>query len=142
MMIRALSIAAIIAVGATAVYAQGAEIDQRKASMKAIGAAAKEPGAIMKGEASFDLQKVQASLVVYQEQAAKLKDLWPESSKSGDTKASPAVWESKDQFLALFDKFGAEAKAASSAITDEASFKANWPKVMSSCGGCHKNYRQ
>ncbi len=142
MMIRALSVAAIIAVGATAVYAQSAAIGQRKDAMKAIGAAAKEPGAVLKGQSPFDLQKIQASLVVYQEQAAKLKDLWPDDSKTGDTKASPAVWERKEQFLALVTKFGADAKAASAAITDEASFKENWPKVMSNCGGCHKEYRQ
>ena len=37
---------------------------------------------------------------------------------------------------------GADAKAAHGAIKDEASFKAEWPKVVANCGGCHKEYRK
>jgi len=142
-MVRGISLVAAILVGATAVYAQSAAISARQEAMKAIAGAAKGPGAVMKGEAEFDLAKVHSSLAVYQEQAAKLKDLWPSDSKSGgDTAALPAVWEKKDDFLARFDKFVADAKTAAANIKDEASFKAEWPKVMSNCGGCHKEYRK
>ena len=54
----------------------------------------------------------------------------------------PSVWEKKADFLGRFDKFAADAKAAAGAIKDEASFKAEWPKVVSNCGGCHKAYRK
>ncbi len=141
-MIRALSVVAAIAISATAVYAQNAAIDQRQAAMKAIAAAAKEPGAVMKGEAKFDLQKIHGSLAVYEEQATKLKSLWPDDSNSGATYALPSVWTKKDEFIARFDKMAADAKAAAASIKDEASFKAEWPKVMSSCGGCHREYRK
>ncbi len=141
-MIRALSVVAAIAISATAVYAQNAAIDQRQAAMKAIAAAAKEPGAVMKGEAKFDLQKIHGSLAVYEEQATKLKSLWPDNSNSGATHALPSVWTKKDEFIARFDKMAADAKAAAASIKDEASFKAEWPKVMSNCGGCHREYRK
>jgi cytochrome c556 len=142
-MIRIFSVVAVIAVGATAVFAQSAAISQRKEAMKAQAAAAKEPGAMMKGEAKFDLAKVHNSLAVYQEQAAKAKNLWPDDSKTGgETEALPVIWEKKSDFLGRFDKFAADAKAAAAAIKDEASFKAEWPKVMSNCGGCHKEYRK
>ena len=141
-MIRALSVVAAIAISATAVYAQNAAIDQRQAAMKAIAAAAKEPGAVMKGEAKFDLQKIHGSLAVYEEQATKLKSLWPDDSNSGATRALPSVWTKKDEFIARFDKLAADAKAAAASIKDEASFKAEWPKVMSNCGGCHREYRK
>lgn len=141
-MIRVFSIVAALAVGATVVYAESATIGQRQQAMKAMASAAKEPGAAIKGEAKFDLAKVHSSLSVYQEQAAKLKDLWSDDSKDGDTEALPAVWEKKDEFLARFDKLAADAKAAAAAIKDEVTFKAEWPKVMSNCGGCHKQYRK
>jgi cytochrome c556 len=52
-----------LAVGATVVLAQNtAAITVRKDAMKALGGATKEPGAMAKGEAAFDLGKVQASL--------------------------------------------------------------------------------
>jgi len=142
-MLRYLAIAAALAIGATTVYAQNADvIDQRQKSMKALGGAAKGPGGMMKGATPFDLAVVKTSLMTFQEQAAKSKDLYPDDSKSGDTKALPIVWEKKDDFLGKFDGLVAAAKAAETSITDEASFKAEWGKVMASCGGCHKVYRE
>jgi cytochrome c556 len=139
---RSLSIALLVAVGATAVFAQSAAITQRREAMKAIAGAAKEPGGMAKGEVSFDLAKVHAFLKVCQEQSPKVKGLFPDDSKDGDTKALPVVWEKKSDFLSRFDKLAADCKAAENAIKDEASFKSEWPKVTGNCGGCHKEYRK
>jgi cytochrome c556 len=95
-----------------------------------------------KGDAPFELPKVQASLKTIQETAVKAKDLFPDDSKTGETDTLPAAFEKKADLLAKFDKIGADAKAAEAAIKDEASFKAEWPKVVSNCGGCHKEYRK
>jgi cytochrome c556 len=109
--------------------------------MKGFGQATRAPTAIVKGEAPFDLAKVKASLKVFQDNSAKLKSLWPEDSKTGEnTRALPKIWADKD-FLAWFDGFAKDAKAAEAAIKDEASFKAQWPKVVEYCGSCHKDYR-
>jgi cytochrome c556 len=141
-MIRVVSFAALVAVGATAVFAQSAAIGQRKELFKQIGGAAKVGGPMIKGEAPFDLAKVQASLKTYADNAAKLKDLFPDDSKTGgETEALPSIWEKKDDFLALMAKFGKDATDAGAAIKDEASFKTEWPKVMANCGGCHKPYK-
>ena len=141
-MLRIVSVAAILAVGATAVFAQSAAIKQRQDLFKQMGGAAKVGGPMMKGEVPFDLAKVQASLKVYADNAVKLKGLFPDDSKTGgDTEALPIIWEKKADFLASFDKFAKDATDASAAIKDEASFKTEWPKVMANCGGCHKVYR-
>lgn len=142
-MYRLAIVVAALAAGTTVVLAQNtAAIEQRQAAMKANAAAAKDPGAMAKGEAPFDLAKVKASLKVFQEQSAKLKTLFPDDSKSGNTRALPAVWENKADFLGRVDKFGADAKAAENTITDEASFKTVWPKFAAdNCGGCHKLYQ-
>jgi len=136
-------VVAALAVGATAVWAQNAAgIAARKDAMKAFGGAAKGPGGMAKGDAPFELPKVQASLKTIQETAVKAKGLFPDDTKTGETDALPAAFEKKADLMARFDKLGADAKAAEGAIKDEASFKAEWPKVVSNCGGCHKEYRK
>jgi cytochrome c556 len=142
-MLRLTAILAALALGATAVCAQNAGmIKQRQETMKSMGAATKGPGTMAKGDAPFELGKVQASLKSIQESAAKAKDLFPDDSKSGETDALPVAFEKKTDLLARLDKLAADAKAAQAAITDAASFKAEWPKVVANCGGCHKEYRK
>jgi cytochrome c556 len=151
-MIRATSAAALLAVGASLfavpmVSAQNTDaIKARKEVLKSFGNAAKEPGAMFKGEAPFELAKVKAALKTYQEGAGKLPTLFPANSKTGgDTEALPVIWEgdkNKD-FLGRFPKLAADAKAAETSIKDEASFKTVWPKLMGdNCSGCHKIYRK
>lgn len=142
-MLRVVAAIAALAIGATVVMAQNAAvIDQRRAAMKAFGGAAKGPGAMNKGDAPFNAETVKASLKSIQDTAAKAKDLFPDDSKAGETDTLPAAFEKKADLFARFDKIAADAKSADGAITDEASFKANWPKVVSNCGGCHKEYRK
>jgi cytochrome c556 len=141
-MIRALSIAAAIAVGiATVAVAQDSPIEKRQASMKAMSAANKGPGQMLKGERPFDLAVVKAALSTLADEAKKSKDLYPAGSDQGKTRALPDIWKNSADFQAKFDKFAAAAQNASAAITDEASFKKEFPGVVKNCGGCHKPYR-
>lgn len=144
-MLRILSVAALIAVGATAVAAQKLEvIKARKEILKGFGAAAKDPGAMMKGDAKFDLAKVQAALKTFQAGTAKLPDLFPDDSKTGgDTEALPVIWEKKQDVVDRYKKLAAESKAAEAKITDEFSFQDTWPKLIGeNCVACHKIYRK
>ena len=141
-MLRVIVGLAALAVGATVVLAQNTgAITLRKDAMKALGGATKDPTAIAKGEAPFDLAKVQASLKTIESTAAKGKSVFPDDSKDGDTAALPAAFANKADLFAKFDKLAADAKAAQAAIKDEATFKSEWPKVTANCGGCHKVYR-
>jgi cytochrome c556 len=142
-MLRIVAGLVLLALGASVGEAQNtAVIKQRQDHMKANAEALKAPTAMSKGEAPFDLAKVQASLKTLQELAAKLKPLWTEDTKTGgNTRALPAVWKDLNAYLARFDGMATAAKAAAASIKDEASFKAAWPKVVGSCGGCHKEYR-
>lgn len=142
-MLRVLSVLTLLAVAATAVFAQNvAVIKERKAALKAMGDATKEPGKMLKGEMPFDLAKVKVALKTYQEKAPLLPDMFPEDSKKGeDTEALPKIWQNKKDFSDRFMKLAADAKAAEPAITDEISFTEEFPKVVGSCGGCHKQYR-
>ena len=140
-MLRIVAAVAALAIGATAVYAQNLDaIKQRRDAMKNIAKAGTPPFQMMKGQAPFELAKVQAGLKAYQDEGAKLKTLFPADSKTGgDTDASPKIWQAKSEFDAAIDTFIATAKAAAGSIKDEASFKADYPKVAASCGGCHKD---
>ena len=142
-MLRVMAVLAALALGATAVWAQNAAgIAARKEAMKGLGGAAKEPGAMNKGDVPFDQAKVQASLKKIEEISAKAKGLFGDDTKTGETDALPAAFEKRDDLFARFEKMGAAAKAAAAAIKDEVSFKAEWPKVVGNCGGCHKEYRK
>jgi cytochrome c556 len=142
-MLRVVAVVAALAVGATAVWAQNAAgIAARKEAMKALGGANKGPGAMSKGDAPFELPKVQASLKTIEDTATKAKGLFGDDTKTGETDALPAAFEKKADLFARFDKLAADSKAAAGAIKDEATFKAEWPKVLSNCGGCHKEYRK
>jgi cytochrome c556 len=142
-MLRIVAAMAALAIGATVVLAQNAGvIEQRKQAMKAFGGAAKGPGAMSKGDAPFDLAKVQASLKTIQETAVKAKDLFPDDSKVGETDALPVAFEKRADVLTRLDSLAAAAKTAEGSIKDEATFKTEWPKVVSQCGGCHKEYRK
>lgn len=130
-----------LAFGAGAVLAQDA-IAQRRDIMKGVGGATRDPGAMLKGEQPFDLAKVQKTLATYEDAAKKMPGLYPAGTQTGgETSAAPKIWEDPAGFKAAFDKFGADSAAALAAIKDEASFKANFPNVLKSCGSCHESYR-
>ncbi|RDV05121.1 c-type cytochrome [Undibacter mobilis] len=133
---------ALVSVATTAVVAQQDPIAARKALMKESGQATAVVVKMTKGETPFDLAAAQKSLKTYQDIAAKMPALFPESSKSGgETTAAPAIWEKMDDFKARFVKFGEDAKAAEASVKDLDSLKAAVANVTRNCGGCHEAYR-
>jgi cytochrome c556 len=140
----ALAVAAVAAVSfaTTAVIAQQNPIEQRKAIMKENGAQAKAGAAMAKGEAPFDLAKAKTIFATFADSAGKMPNLFPPDSKTGnETTAAPAIWEKKNEFNALFVKFGKDAKEAESKVTDLASFRTQFAAMGKQCGGCHETFR-
>ena len=137
---RWLVVGLVTVVGLGAALADGDPIKQRRDLMKANGDATKTVVGMMKG-APFDLAVVRTALKNYADAAAKAPALFPDDSKTGDTNALPAIWENKADFDARFTKLANDVDAASTAIVDEASFKATMPGVLKNCGGCHEQYR-
>lgn len=118
-------------------------IEKRQNHFEAMGKAVKQPTAAFKGQAEFDLAKVQEALRIMQEKAAVLPGLFPDDSKTGgDTEALPIIWAEKADLEARFKKLADAAKSAEGTITDEESFKAGWTDVVGNCGGCHKKFRK
>ena len=143
MVLRLASLCAVFAVAGNACAQDLDMIKARRELLKSMGKASKEPGLMLKGEAEFDLAKVQAALQTMQENAPKLVKMFPGTAKTGgDTEALPAIWETKSDFEQRYVKLAADAKAASALIKDEISFAQEFPKVVAQCGGCHKQYRE
>ena len=137
------TVLALVAVAATFGAAAAADdpIQARKDLMKSNGQGTKAVVPMLKGAAPFNLETVQAALHSYIEASEKGPALFPPGSDKGKTGALPAIWENKADFDARFAKLGTDSKAALAAITDEASFKTNFPPVLKNCGGCHELYR-
>lgn len=138
---RLFVVAGALALGITNVAAQD-PIAARKALMKATGQQAGAGGAMIRGEAPFDLTKAKAIFAVFEETSAKAPVLFPDNSKEGgETAALPAIWTNKADFDARLAKLGADAKAAGASVTDLASFKTAFGGIGKDCGGCHELYR-
>lgn len=141
-LLRSLVLCSALCAGVTAALAQDNPIAERKKLMKAQGAAVRDPGQMLKGEQPFNLEKVQASLRTLLDTNKRLPSLWPDTSKTGgETEALPAVWEQREKFDGLLTKLGTDSQAALTAIKDEATFKAEFPKVVQDCGACHNTFR-
>ena len=81
------------------VSAQTDVIAQRKALMKGVGGATRDPGQMLRGQQGFDLAKVKAALETYAEAASKMPALYPAGSETGgETQAAPAIWQNKADF--------------------------------------------
>jgi cytochrome c556 len=141
--------AAAIAIGVCAAVAQEDPIKARKALMKANGAAAKSGSDMIKGDQPFDMAAVHKIFATFEDAAAKMPVLFPDSSKSeanspeaDDFSPKPQVWEDIADFKARFVKFDADAKAADASVKDLDSFKAAFGNIgKNDCGGCHETYR-
>lgn len=142
MITRLVLAAGIAALAVTAVVAQSDPIAARKALMKDNGAQFRAVSDMLQDKRPFDLAVVKKSLAAIADNSTKAKALFPESSKTGDTAALPAIWEKKADFDAKFDQLITAAKAADGKITDAASFKATMAEFGKNCGSCHTPYRK
>ena len=141
--------AVAITAGVCAAVAQEDPIKARKALMKANGDQAKIAGSMIKGETPYDQAKVHQIFAIFEDAAAKMPGLFPESSKSeadspnaDDFSPKPSVWENMADFKARFVKFGDDAKAADASVKDLDSFKAAMGNIgKNDCGSCHEQYR-
>lgn len=120
-----------------------AAIAKRQDIMKGWAGLLKEPGGMLKGDTAFDLTKIQAALRAISTGAKEEVALYPDDSKTGGkTQALPVIWEKKEEFQGLYTKIGTDAETALGTIKDEATLKSEMPKVLGTCGACHRNFRQ
>jgi cytochrome c556 len=130
-------------VGLSASLAAAGPIEDRQAAMKQNGKAMGMLVPIIKGAKPYDAAVVKEAASILVDDLTKASMNFPEGSGEGppETYAKAEIWSDPEGFKAAFDK----AIAASEALAmtaDEASFKAAFPAVGASCGGCHENFRR
>jgi cytochrome c556 len=141
-MLRTILLTAALALGATAVVAQGDPIATRKETMKGVGAATRIGTQMSKGEIPFDAAKAKEILQTYANAADKMHNYFPETSKTGgETTAAPTIWQNQADFRKRFDDWAMDIQRASAQTNDLESFKAAFGNVTRACGGCHETYR-
>lgn len=134
----ALATIAVLGGAATVADAQNLQvIQQRREAMRALGQNSGLVFRMMRNEAPFNLAAVQAQLNAVLEHAPRFRTMFPDDSRTGDTEATAKIWTARAEFNAVIDKWVADARAASTAIVDQATFAAEYPKVAPACGGCH-----
>jgi cytochrome c556 len=138
MMIRTVLITATIAFGVTGVIAQTDAISERKALMKKNSQHTKAVSAMVKGDAPFDAGAVNAAFTQWSQTAAQLPKLFPDNSKTGDTRALPKIWDDRKGFDAQVAAF---AKASSAKPGNIEDLKKAFPAINKACGDCHEGYR-
>jgi cytochrome c556 len=128
-----------LAFTATAAFAQGNVIEQRKGQFKEMGGAAKAIGEMLKGEKPFDKAVSAAAFATIAKVSGTVPTLFPAGSYTGDTTASPKIADEKAKFEAMFVELGKSSMMLASA--DEAAFKAGAGGLLKQCGTCHETYR-
>ena len=119
-------------------------IDEREALMKANGVAMGGLSAFVKGEKPYEAAEVLALLTKLNEAAVKLSspDLWPVGSDTGDSEASPKIWEDSAGFQAALEKFQLDTAAAvEAAPADVDALKAQVGAIGQNCASCHQAFR-
>jgi cytochrome c556 len=124
-----------------AAMSAGNPVEERQATMKAVGQSMKE-GAGLNSAASFDAAKAKAAMDSVAAAAKKLKGLYPAGSGADPKSAAdPKVWENKADFDKKLADMGAAASAAGKATTAEA-YKPAYAALGATCKSCHDIYRK
>ena len=139
---RRIALAAIIiAVGIAGVAAQADAIKTRQALMKGNDAGGRLLSQMARGRVPFDAAKADAAFAQFADTAAKLPGLFPENSKTGDTKASPKVWQNKADFDAKVAEFAKVVAEHRPKVKTLDGVKAALAPVGKACDTCHDTYR-
>jgi cytochrome c556 len=142
-MIHPLLVVVTLAVGATVVLAQDNPIEARKALMKGSGQHAGVLNRMVRGQEPYDQAKVAAAFAYLAEKAQKLPASFPDNSRTGDTRALPAIWDNRPAFNAAVAKFGKDvADNREKAVSGLDGLKAALPAVGQNCTTCHEAFRR
>ena len=117
-------------------------IQARRDIMKSNNEAAKVTFGMVMGKVPYDATQAAAAMKALQDDMAVFPTLFPAGSDTGETQASPAIWQNMDDFKAHAEKLAADAKLAEAAAPNGLdAFKAAVGPVGQDCGSCHELYR-
>lgn len=122
-----------------------ASITARQEAMKANGGAMRTLTPMVRGEQPWNQQAAIQAATTLNNTSKAIPGAFPQGSgpEAGKTDALPAVWQNWADFQTKSKALETEsAKLLQLAQAgDEAGFKAQFPNVGRTCGGCHEGYR-
>lgn len=139
----ALTLAAALALPA---LAAADPIATRQALMDSVAGAVGLAAGVQKGEVAYSPAVGKAALTAAAAASLAFGDFFPEGSGTGETKASPKIWEDRAGFDADLAKFQEAALAGAAAAgkdgpADADAFVELMKPVMGSCKACHESFR-
>lgn len=144
-------LASALVVGTTiGVFAHGGAtgiVKERMHGMMAMGKAMKSVAEMLKGKTDFNAEQVAAASDIVLQHSANIEKLFPDTKESRTGKATeavPAIWEDRENFLAIATELqqrAGELKLAA-AGDDQAQMQAIFGQMAKTCSACHKDYRQ
>jgi cytochrome c556 len=142
-MIRTIMTIVAIAVGVSTVVAQTDPIATRKDLMKKNDEHERDLRRMVRGEAPFDVAKVNEAFAQWSDTARQLGSLFPDDSKTGqDSRAMPKIWETRSDFdakNAAWAKALADNKDKAKTLEE---LKSAHASVKTACDNCHEFYRR
>lgn len=140
--IAAFAATAAVALLTTAAGAADDPIAARKALMKANAAATKVGAAMVKGEKPYDANTAEHVMRTLNAVAIAAPQFFPESSKTGDTEASPKIWEDMKGFLEQAHELEEHSEeGVEAAKKGLEAFKTAFAETTKYCRSCHEAYR-
>jgi cytochrome c556 len=138
---RTVLLATLAIAGFVVTAAAAGPMEDRQATMKAVGQSMKE-GAGINSPAGFDAAKAKSLMDSVAANAKKLKGLYPAGSGADPKSAAdPKIWENKADFDKRLSEMGAAATAAGKATSAE-TFKPAYVALGATCKSCHDIYRK
>ena len=131
------------AVGGVAIGANSDPIAQRRAILMNLGQANMIGGAMARGDMPYDADKAMVVMRTINNSILGVVNYFPEGSNTGPTRALPAVWQNRAEFLRRAENL----RAASAAYlqnppADAAAFPMAYQNVVRNCGMCHEMFRR
>lgn len=144
MKFRPVILAAALALPSVAAAAD--PIATRQALMDSLAGAVGLAAGVQKGEIAYAPAVGKAALTAAAATALAVGDFFPEGSDTGETKASPRIWEDRAGFEADLAKFQEAAAAGVAGAgkdgpADAAAFVELMKPVMGTCKTCHESFR-
>ena len=137
----------LIAVGAWAHGGATGIVKERMDGMMAMCKALGTVADMFKGKAAFDADQVAAAARIVEGHAAEMGSLFPDTKHSREgkgTEALPAIWENKEDFLAIAKAL--ETKSADlakiAATNDQSQIRRAFGEMAKTCSACHSDYRK
>lgn len=145
-MLRLLKIVTVfvpaLVLGASVAVSADDPIAARKALMQGNGTAMKAVVPMLKGEIEYNPVVAELAMRHLEGTGFALPKFFPDDSKTGDTKAAPAIWERRAEFEAAAEKLAKTSMAAVEAAKGGLdSFKASFGAVAENCKNCHQEFR-